>query len=75
MSKRAVDLQVGERGIVSNFSTEEIPGKLLEMGCLPGCEVELKYTTPFNGPLIMRIANSEIAIRRDLASKILVESL
>ncbi|GAB5557160.1 MAG: FeoA family protein [Schleiferiaceae bacterium] len=73
MTKRAIDLKVGETGVVSNFTTEDIPGKLLEMGCLPGTEMELKYTAPFNGPLVLRIANSEIAIRRDLASKIILE--
>lgn len=73
MIRRAIDLQVGEKGIVSDFESDDLPIKLLEMGCLPGSELEIKLLTPFNGPLVMRIADSDVAIRKDLASKILLE--
>ena len=33
------DLKKGEKGIITDSSSENIPLKLLEMGCLPGNEV------------------------------------
>jgi len=34
-------LRIGEVGYVSEESLDAIPLKLLEMGCLPGAEVQL----------------------------------
>lgn len=67
------DLKVGDRGVVSDFNFDEIPLKLLEMGCLPGAELELKFIAPFNGALYIRVADHHLAIRRDMAQKILLE--
>lgn len=71
--KSAADLRVGESGVIREFSLDELPVKLLEMGCLPGTELEVKHVAPFNGPIYFRMADYHIAIRRDLASLILLE--
>ncbi|MBT8260733.1 MAG: ferrous iron transport protein A, partial [Bacteroidia bacterium] len=42
------DLKKGERGIITDSSSEAIPLKLLEMGCLPGNEVQLLQLAPFS---------------------------
>ena len=34
-------LKIGQSGIISDVNIEEIPLKLIEMGCLPGNYVEL----------------------------------
>mgnify|MGYP000448150744 FL=1 len=44
-------LLIGERGIISEDCLDIIPLKLLEMGCLPGTEVELMQVAPFNDPV------------------------
>jgi len=67
------DLKKGERGVILDSSSEYIPLKLLEMGCLPGNEVELLHYAPFQGPLYLNINGSHLAIRKETASLILIE--
>jgi len=47
--------------------------RLLEMGIVPGVEVELLAKHPFKGPVIVKLNNSRIALGRKLASAIEVE--
>lgn len=69
------DLQKGEKAVILDFSVDSIPLKLIEMGCLPGNEIELVQTTLFNGPLFLMINGSNIAIRKDTAAEILIEKV
>ncbi|MDX1603197.1 MAG: FeoA family protein [Salinimicrobium sediminis] len=75
MTKTIVDLKRGQRGIIKGFSTENIPLKLLEMGCLPGNEVVLVQTAPFRDPLYLNINGSHLAIRKETAMHIEIEIL
>lgn len=63
-------LLIGEIGIISEESLGDIPLKLLEMGCLPGVEVELLQIAPLNDPLYICVNGSHLAIRKEMASKI-----
>ena len=63
-------LHIGELAYISEESLNEIPLKLLEMGCLPGAEVELIQLAPLNDPLYICVNGSHLAIRRETASKI-----
>ena len=63
-------LQIGELGYVSEASLDEIPLKLLEMGCLPGAEVVLVQIAPLNDPLYICVNGSHLAIRKETATKI-----
>lgn len=67
------DLKRGERGIIKTFENDNVPLKLLEMGCLPGNEVELVQIAPFKDPLYLNINGSHLAIRRDTAIQIEIE--
>lgn len=66
-------LKRGQRGIIKNFTTENVPLKLLEMGCLPGNEVELLQIAPFKDPLYLNINGSHLAIRRETAFQIEID--
>jgi len=68
-------LKKGQRAVIKEFSTDLVPLKLLEMGCLPGNEVELVQTAPFNDPLYLNINDSHLAIRRETALHIEIEIL
>lgn len=72
--RSAADLKVGERAIIRDLSFDDVPMKLLEMGCLPGMEMELKHVAPFKDPMYIRVADYHLAIRRDMAEKILLEN-
>jgi|TARA_B110000908_G_scaffold25718_1_gene29634 ferrous iron transport protein A len=63
-------LHIGELGYISEESLNEIPLKLLEMGCLPGAEVELIQLAPLNDPLYICVNGSHLAIRKETAAKI-----
>lgn len=63
-------LHIGELGYISEESLGEIPLKLLEMGCLPGAEVELIQLAPLKDPLYICVNGSHLAIRKETASKI-----
>jgi len=67
------DLKRGQRGIIKEFSVEFIPLKLLEMGCLPGNEVEMVQTAPFRDPMYLNINGSHLAIRKETAAKIEID--
>ncbi len=71
--KRAADLRVGERGVIREFDLDKLPVKLLEMGCLPGAELEVKHVAPFDGPIYFRMEDYHLAMRRELAEMILLE--
>lgn len=66
-------LKKGQRAVIKEFSTDLVPLKLLEMGCLPGNEVELVQIAPFNDPLYLNINESHLAIRRETAMHIEIE--
>jgi ferrous iron transport protein A len=63
-------LHIGETGYISEESLDFIPLKLLEMGCLPGAEVELVQIAPLKDPLYICVNGSHLAIRTETASQI-----
>jgi ferrous iron transport protein A len=69
------DLKRGEKGIIKEFSEENIPIKLLELGCLPGNVVELIQIAPLQDPIYINVSGSHIAIRRDMANLIALEPI
>lgn len=73
MKTTVADLKVGERCIVENVPLHNIPLKLLEMGCLPGKELELLQIAPLKDPLYIKVNGSYLAIRKETAKLIAVE--
>lgn len=74
MSKTVADLQIGEKGIIAQVCFNDIPLKLLEMGCMPGKEVELVQIAPFKDPLYIIVNGSHLAIRKEIATLIKIEA-
>ncbi|MFC0603311.1 FeoA family protein [Winogradskyella pulchriflava] len=68
------ELKRGQRGIIKDVSSIHIPLKLLEMGCLPGNSVELVQVAPFADPMYLNINGSHLAIRKETAIHILIET-
>ena len=69
------DLKKGEKGIITDSSSENIPLKLLEMGCLPGNEVHLLQLAPFSDPMYLNGNDSFLAIRKETAALIVIEKI
>ncbi|MGB5497896.1 MAG: FeoA family protein [Maribacter sp.] len=70
MITTVADLKRGQRGIIKEFAEDILPIKLLELGCLPGNEIELLQVAPFKDPLYINVNGSHIAIRRSVALQI-----
>jgi len=73
MSFTIANLKKGERGIITDISSDAIPLKLIEMGCLPGNTVELIQVAPFSDPMYLDINGSHLAIRKETAALIIIE--
>ncbi len=67
------DLKVSEKGTIKGFSDEKLSVKLIEMGCLPGAEIEMNFTAPFHGPMAVKVAGYHLSLRRDEAQCVLLE--
>ncbi|MEY8849347.1 ferrous iron transport protein A [Psychroserpens sp. XS_ASV72] len=73
MQVTLADIKKGQIGIIADVSSIHIPLKLLEMGCLPGNEVELLQVAPFADPMYLNINGTHLAIRKETAIHILID--
>jgi ferrous iron transport protein A len=73
LSITVVDLKIGQRGIIREFEDDVLPIKLLELGCLPGNEIEIVQIAPFKDPVYINVNGSHIAIRRSTARLIALD--
>ncbi len=73
MSTTVAHLKRGQKGIIKEFADDLLPIKLLELGCLPGNEVELVQIAPLQDPIYIIVNGSHIAIRKSMALQIELE--
>ncbi len=73
MIKTVAQLKRGEKGIIKEFADDILPIKLLELGCLPGNEIELVQIAPLKDPIYINVNGTHIAIRRSVAELIELE--
>lgn len=73
METTVARLKRGQKGIIKEFTEDLLPIKLLELGCLPGNEVELVQVAPLKDPIYINVNGSHIAIRREIAEQIALE--
>ncbi|MDR0229063.1 MAG: ferrous iron transport protein A [Flavobacteriaceae bacterium] len=66
-------LKKNTKGVIADFDMHRVPLKLLEMGCLPGNNVELLEVAPLGDPIYLCINDTHLSIRKELAREILVE--
>jgi len=66
------ELQFGEQAEIETIETDQLPLKLIEMGCLPGNSISLIQKAPFNDPIYIKIDEANLAIRKETAKNIFV---
>ena len=66
-------LNKGEKGVIEDLNTDMVPLKLIEMGCLPGNQIELVQLAPFKDPLFLNVNGAQVAIRKETAEHIQVK--
>lgn len=73
MEKKLSDLEPGQSGIITKFSSTEIYLKLMEMGCLPGELIVLEKVAPFGDPISVSISGYSLSLRINEAENIIVD--
>jgi len=69
----ATELKAGEKALIKHITDNELSLKLLEMGCIPGNEIQLKYIAPLGDPICIYVEGYLLALRKEEASKIEIE--
>ncbi|NLY92783.1 MAG: ferrous iron transport protein A [Myxococcales bacterium] len=72
--RRLSEVPVGERAVVRALHGERfLSRRLMEMGLLPGVEVEVVRRAPMGDPIELRLRRYALSIRREDAATIEVE--
>lgn len=66
-------LKKSQKGTIISINSENVPLKLIEMGCLPGNIVEVLQIAPLADPIYIKVSDAFLSIRKDLAKEIEVE--
>lgn len=68
-------LKRGQKGVIENITDECFPIKLLELGCLPGNEIQVIQIAPFKDPMYINVNGTHLAIRKQMAEKIVLTDI
>ena len=69
---RLTELKPGQQAIISQFASDEVSLKLLEMGCIPGEKILLEQVAPLGDPISVNISGYSLSLRLSEADSILV---
>ncbi|MBX3165401.1 MAG: ferrous iron transport protein A [Bacteroidetes bacterium] len=67
------ELKKGQKAKVLAFNNDALKAKLIEMGFLPGEEIELSKTAPLGCPLAVNVAGYELSLRKDEAEAVIID--
>ena len=67
------DLKPGQEAIISEFDSNDIFLKLMEMGCVPGERIFLEQVAPLGDPIAIKISGYSLSLRLNEAEHIKVE--
>lgn len=65
-------MQPGEVSIIKHLTDEELSGRLLEMGCLPGAQVEFNFRAPLGDPVCISVSGYTLSLRLEEAATITI---
>ncbi|WP_051541702.1 FeoA family protein [Clostridium lundense] len=69
------DLKLGEKAYVKDIcGDEKLAKRLLALGCIKGTEVSVKKVAPFGDPIIINLRGFDLAIRKNDAKNIFIET-
>lgn len=74
MIKKLSELLAGEQGMIHAFGESELTIKLMEMGCIPGEEIQVEKIAPLGDPICILIAGYQLSLRINEAEHILVQT-
>lgn len=71
--RKLSELEPGNKAIIDSFIDEELSVRLLELGCLPGEEVEIAHIAPLGDPIAIHLYGHKLSLRKKEADSILVK--
>ncbi len=66
------ELRRGDKALIDSFTDYEASLKLLEMGCIPGEEIEVVRVAPLGDPIAILVSGYLLSMRRDEAAVVVV---
>jgi len=71
--KRLSELAVGKSAVITEFESDDIFLKLMEMGCIPGEVVKVVQLAPMGDPISITVAGYCLSLRLNEAEMIWVD--
>jgi ferrous iron transport protein A len=72
--RKLADLREGEAGVIERIELpDDLATRLMELGFLPGSSVTAARCAPGGDPRVFRVDGSEIALRKDTASHLILK--
>jgi ferrous iron transport protein A len=69
------ELNEGEKGILERIDLpSDVAQRLMELGFLPGTQITRALSAPGGDPRVFRVDGSEIALRRETASRLILRA-
>lgn len=68
-----LDLKPGQRSRIVGWTSATPPARLLEMGLLPGAEVELIRFAPLGDPIDIKVRGFHLSIRKSEAQLVEID--
>jgi ferrous iron transport protein A len=65
-------LKRGQKGKIVSFTDYELSLKLMEMGCLPGEEIEVIRIAPFGDPIAYSVSGYVLSLRKSEAATVMI---
>jgi ferrous iron transport protein A len=62
------ELKRGQKAVIDSFTDFDASLKLLEMGCIPGEEIEVVRIAPLGDPMAIMVAGYLLSLRKDEAA-------
>lgn len=69
------DLPIGASARIESISTPGAPSlarRLADLGFLPGAQIEVVHKAPLGDPVVYRVCDYELCLRKDLAAAVRV---
>jgi len=64
------EVRPGDKAIIEPLRGLGKERRLLDLGIIPGTEVEVIASHPFHGPIVVRVSGTAVAVGRGLARAI-----
>jgi len=68
--KKLTSLRNGENGTIKKVLDSAVSARLMDMGCLPGELITMKFRAPLGDPVCVHISGYDLMLRREEADKI-----